>query len=285
MAQITGGNVTTALGWSTRERRAETRRWHYALPDGTGRSARTYLPSYVDDVLEFANLAAFPVTGETGKMYVVARDTRSRLVSLGLRRNHRRQLPAVPTPYQKAPATPTSPPRACPARCSHGLSTATNAVITAADGRPHAHVGKRFAANQRNSPRSGPHPAKTEKPARHHCGARQIALSFSPSPGCSDQCPRRAACSTATQHRWRIHKSAVGDQPEADPASRRRNVTGGGQRDSRRHRRRRAICSSNFWAGSQLPSNAQQFSRRKPNAHNSAPTPSTPRPTFTSGTI
>lgn len=28
------------------------------------------LPSYVDDVLEFANLAAFPVTGETGKIYV-----------------------------------------------------------------------------------------------------------------------------------------------------------------------------------------------------------------------
>ncbi|WP_418131469.1 hypothetical protein [Variovorax sp. 278MFTsu5.1] len=28
------------------------------------------LPSYVDDVLEFANLAAFPVTGETGKIYI-----------------------------------------------------------------------------------------------------------------------------------------------------------------------------------------------------------------------
>lgn len=28
------------------------------------------LPSYVDDVLEYANLAAFPGTGETGKMYV-----------------------------------------------------------------------------------------------------------------------------------------------------------------------------------------------------------------------
>lgn len=29
-----------------------------------------YLPSFVDDVLEYANLAAFPGTGETGKMYV-----------------------------------------------------------------------------------------------------------------------------------------------------------------------------------------------------------------------
>lgn len=29
-----------------------------------------YLPSYVDDVLEYANLAAFPTTGESGKIYV-----------------------------------------------------------------------------------------------------------------------------------------------------------------------------------------------------------------------
>jgi len=30
------------------------------------------LPSYVDDALEFANLAAFPVTGEGGKIYIAA---------------------------------------------------------------------------------------------------------------------------------------------------------------------------------------------------------------------
>ncbi len=29
-----------------------------------------YLPSFVDDVLEYADLASFPVTGETGKIYV-----------------------------------------------------------------------------------------------------------------------------------------------------------------------------------------------------------------------
>jgi hypothetical protein len=29
----------------------------------------TQLPSYVDDVLEFDNLASFPTTGETGKIY------------------------------------------------------------------------------------------------------------------------------------------------------------------------------------------------------------------------
>ena len=32
--------------------------------------ASTYLPSYVDDVLEYANLAAFPATGTAGIMYV-----------------------------------------------------------------------------------------------------------------------------------------------------------------------------------------------------------------------
>jgi len=39
-----------------------------ALVDGKVPSSQ--LPSYVDDVLEFANLAAFPATGETGKIYV-----------------------------------------------------------------------------------------------------------------------------------------------------------------------------------------------------------------------
>lgn len=32
--------------------------------------ATTYLPSYVDDVLEYANQAGFPASGETGKIYV-----------------------------------------------------------------------------------------------------------------------------------------------------------------------------------------------------------------------
>jgi hypothetical protein len=38
--------------------------------DGGGKVPASQLPSYVDDVLEFANLAAFPVTGETGKIYI-----------------------------------------------------------------------------------------------------------------------------------------------------------------------------------------------------------------------
>lgn len=35
-----------------------------------GKVPSSQLPSYVDDVLEFANLAAFPATGESGKIYV-----------------------------------------------------------------------------------------------------------------------------------------------------------------------------------------------------------------------
>jgi hypothetical protein len=38
--------------------------------DGAGKIPSTYLPSYVDDVEEYNNLAAFPATGETGKIYV-----------------------------------------------------------------------------------------------------------------------------------------------------------------------------------------------------------------------
>lgn len=34
------------------------------------RISSTYLPSYVDDILEYTDLAGFPVTGETGKIYI-----------------------------------------------------------------------------------------------------------------------------------------------------------------------------------------------------------------------
>ena len=41
-----------------------------AVNAATGTISASVLPSYVDDVLNFANLAAFPVVGETGKIYV-----------------------------------------------------------------------------------------------------------------------------------------------------------------------------------------------------------------------
>lgn len=45
-----------------------------ATLDETGKVPAAQLPSYVDDVLEYDNLAAFPATGESGKIYV-AKDT------------------------------------------------------------------------------------------------------------------------------------------------------------------------------------------------------------------
>ena len=41
-----------------------------ATLDSSGLVPTTQLPAYVDDVLEYANLAAFPGTGESGKIYV-----------------------------------------------------------------------------------------------------------------------------------------------------------------------------------------------------------------------
>jgi hypothetical protein len=41
-----------------------------ATLDSSGLVPSTQLPSYVDDVLEYSNLASFPSTGETGKIYV-----------------------------------------------------------------------------------------------------------------------------------------------------------------------------------------------------------------------
>ena len=38
--------------------------------DGSGKVPSSQLPSFVDDVEEYANLAAFPVTGESGKIYI-----------------------------------------------------------------------------------------------------------------------------------------------------------------------------------------------------------------------
>lgn len=40
------------------------------VPLQNGKVPADFLPSYVDDILEFANVAAFPATGETGKIYL-----------------------------------------------------------------------------------------------------------------------------------------------------------------------------------------------------------------------
>ncbi|MFD2145466.1 hypothetical protein [Mucilaginibacter antarcticus] len=46
----------------------------YAGLDNSGKVAAALLPSYVDDVLEFASVGALPATGETGKIYVTLDD-------------------------------------------------------------------------------------------------------------------------------------------------------------------------------------------------------------------
>lgn len=45
-----------------------------ATLDANGKVPQTQLPSYVDDVLEYANKAALPVPGEAGKIYVTTND-------------------------------------------------------------------------------------------------------------------------------------------------------------------------------------------------------------------
>lgn len=77
---------TTAVAWNTGTR-VESRATagtfaNYETVDNKGAAngyaplgsdtkvAAIYLPSYVDDVLEYTNLAGFPGTGETGKIYV-----------------------------------------------------------------------------------------------------------------------------------------------------------------------------------------------------------------------
>lgn len=43
---------------------------NFAELDVNGKILSSQLPSYVDDVLEYVNMAAFPATGETGKIYI-----------------------------------------------------------------------------------------------------------------------------------------------------------------------------------------------------------------------
>ena len=67
---ITSSQVTTALTFTPENAANRGAANGYVPLDSTTKIASTYLPSYVDDVLEYANLAALPVSGETGKIYV-----------------------------------------------------------------------------------------------------------------------------------------------------------------------------------------------------------------------
>jgi len=69
-SEISSGNVTTALGYTPADAAIIGQANGIAPLDSTGKLASSYLPGYVDDVIEGANLAAFPATGENGKIYV-----------------------------------------------------------------------------------------------------------------------------------------------------------------------------------------------------------------------
>jgi hypothetical protein len=70
IAGISSTDVITALGFTPENSANKGQANGYAPLDSSTKISSTYLPSYVDDVLEYANLAAFPATGETAKIYV-----------------------------------------------------------------------------------------------------------------------------------------------------------------------------------------------------------------------
>ena len=70
LTSITSSNVTTALGYTPENSANKAQANGYASLDGSGKVPASQLPSYVDDVLEYANAAARPAIGETGKLYL-----------------------------------------------------------------------------------------------------------------------------------------------------------------------------------------------------------------------
>jgi len=59
-----------ALGFTPEDEANKGNANGYASLDGGGKVPAAQLPAFVDDVLEFANLASFPDTGENGILYV-----------------------------------------------------------------------------------------------------------------------------------------------------------------------------------------------------------------------
>lgn len=70
LTSINSSQITTALGFTPENAANKGIANGYASLDGAGLVPSTQLPSYVDDVLEYTNLAGFPATGATGKIYV-----------------------------------------------------------------------------------------------------------------------------------------------------------------------------------------------------------------------
>lgn len=69
-SELTSSDVTTALGFTPEDAANKGAANGYVPLGADSKIASTYLPSYVDDVLEYANLAALPGTGVVGVIYV-----------------------------------------------------------------------------------------------------------------------------------------------------------------------------------------------------------------------
>lgn len=121
-----------ALGYTAENSANKGQANGYAGLDATGKVPSTQLPSFVDDVLEYANLAGFPWTGETGKMYV-ALDTNK-----VYRWSGSAYIEISGSPWSTDAVTEWATnlyftTARVLGTLLAGLSTATNAVITASD--------------------------------------------------------------------------------------------------------------------------------------------------------
>lgn len=66
------GAKQNALGFTPENAANKGSAGGYCPLDAGAKVPAANLPGYVDDVLEYANLAAFPATGESGKIYIAA---------------------------------------------------------------------------------------------------------------------------------------------------------------------------------------------------------------------
>lgn len=67
---LSGSQIISKLGYTPENAANKGSANGYAGLDSGGKIPSSQLPSFVDDVLEYANIGAFPATGETGKIYV-----------------------------------------------------------------------------------------------------------------------------------------------------------------------------------------------------------------------
>lgn len=67
---VSGAQIVSALGYTPEDSAKKGAANGYAGLDASGRVPSAQLPAYVDDVLEYANLAAFPATGSSGVIYI-----------------------------------------------------------------------------------------------------------------------------------------------------------------------------------------------------------------------